>query len=269
MPPHPSHRKSRSTSRQWGRYQFIFLFASITLTLAFIYTSSAISFATPSSNLIPEIPPPDLTNPTAVEWVSSHVIFFLHVPKTAGTTFSYLLHYLVQPYVAVFHPGDDRLLQHPSLRLDLTFHARPKMETLSHPSNRKQFAQHYVDTFSMQGHVDVLIADAFAYGNRSLEFITMVRDPIQRALSHYCYILDPHQVPPNQPPTVQYMVEQTRNIYPTWVDYVLSTNDSMSAKSFVNYMQMAVKDGYDNWHTRAFAGCLHTPVRLRENNPTW
>ena len=199
----------------------------------------------------PPVPNPEY--PASQSWVASHVVFFLHVPKTAGQSFITLLRFVARPYELTYRKRHSP--QAP--RLDLTFMQRKAIVDVCRPEERRHFSPAYARQMVHLGHADVLIREAFRHGGRQTEFVTMARDPVERVLSHYCYIV---QNASDRADRAVQKLSQHRVVFPTWVAYVNRSKDVWSAASFRQFVLGQQKDGVDNWHVRAMAGCLHTAV---------
>ena len=110
--------------------------------------------------------------PASVAWVSwadSHVVFF-HIPKTGGTTLEYLL---VKNY-----------------RVDSLQHINaPELD-----ANPYRACRNGKLVRVLMGHYE--LNDVFyQWFNRRVAHITMLREPVRRALSYYDYIQTSHQHP--------------------------------------------------------------------------
>ena len=199
----------------------------------------------------PPVPNPEY--PESQSWVASHVLFFLHVPKTAGQSFITLLRFVARPYELTYRKRHSPVAP----RLDLTFMQRKAIVDVCRPEERRHFSPAYARQMVHLGHADVLIREAFRHGGRQTEFVTMARDPVERVISHYCYIV---QNASDRADRAVQKLNQHRVVFPTWVGYVNRSKDVWSAASFRQYVLGQQKDGLDNWHVRAMAGCLHTAV---------
>ena len=181
------------------------------------------------------------------------MLFFLHVPKTAGQSFTALLRSLTAPYQSLLAPTGQLVPP----RLDLAFMARSHTLQLVSPSARSQFSDTFARYLLAVGHCDVMIAAAFQHRQRELEFVTLLRQPEQRLLSLYCYIVAQH----SSAVGAQTLQRQSpASSFPSWVAYAQSNGDVLSTASFRQFVRLQARDELDNWHTRAYAGCLHTPV---------
>lgn len=181
------------------------------------------------------------------DFIASHTLFFLHVPKTAGQSFTQTLRWVLQPYT---DKKVARALVQP--RLDLSFMARDEIIQVARPQSLHVFKAMYTRHFLQLGHVDTQIESAFASANHTVMFVTLLRRPIDRSLSHYCYCLK------NATAHV--------TIYPTWLNGS-KTSLEMGWPSFRSFVCGGKQDGLDNWTTRALSGCLHTAVA--DTSPQW
>ena len=290
-----SPRLRHSDGRQsWGtvafrllRSAFPYLLLTITgglvaVSLSFAYSSSLSSHPSrspisplPSAPLPPDHPPPSLAlirrppfpfpNSTgaAASWAASHVLFFVHIPKTAGQSFSSVLAYAARPYSATTG-RDGPLKTDRSPRMDLTFMQTREMVAAVKPAGRQHFlAVHGRQLFHV-GHADTLVERVFAEGGKDTEFVTLLRRPVDRVLSHYCYIV---RSSVNGRGDSLVALNPHAKLYPTWTAHVRETREPVSRASFQRFVEGQHTDGLDNWHTRAYAGCLHTAVVKADEQP--
>ena len=235
-------------------------------------------------------PPSELIGTEAAgDYVAAHILFFLHVPKTAGQSFTTALNAAADPYrpvLAARLPLDSKLgkgRQRKALgrRLDLTFMQRAELFDMLKDEKHDYFLNLYTSRVLVFGHTDTLIAQMFENDGRQVEFITLLRSPEERVLSHYCYMQTTWQ-------------ESKRHglVYPSWFRFLQAKSPeavaalpplpplpgvnaptpvelpvplsypaaAMSPASFVYYYRSTPMDRIDNWHTRAYSGCLHTPL---------
>lgn len=126
--------------------------------------------------------------------------FFVHVPKTAGTSMSSELNALRPPYanIGVDYDRDD--IPH-DLALRQTvgrFAAGPIAESRS-----------------ASGHVPAELLGEITAARADTRFFTLLRDPVRRVVSDYTY-----QTTPEHPP-----FEAFRRRFPTIEDYVLTPSE--------------------------------------------
>ena len=244
--------------------------AALALSLINSTTPSPSSLALIRRPPSPFLPSSDGPSPAST-WVSSHIVFFLHVPKTAGQSFTALLLFAYRPY-QVLTGREGPKEGHP--RMDLTFMKRSVLLGVVAPSARAQFTEQFENETVQVGHADVLIERAFRAGGRATEFITLLRDPIDRVLSHYCYITRNVNAGEALSKSVRSLREQS-GIFPTWLSFVeeeMLEKDGNAMRSLVPFQRFVegqVVDGWDNWHTRAYAGCLHTAVVDEGDQPSF
>ena len=237
--------------------------------------------------------PPSHTigTPEAVNWVVDHLIFFLHIPKTAGQSFTTALSVAADPYRPILA---DKLAEADAKlgnkvrprkavgrRLDLTFMQRAELFEMLKEEKHDYFLNLYTQRVLVFGHTDVLIKQQFEADGRQVEFVTLLRSPEERVLSHFCYMQ-----------TTWNEAKRHALVYPAWFKYLNAKTEEafnalppfpplpgiddadavklptpsayppppMSPTSFVAYYRSTPQDRIDNWHTRAYAGCLHTPL---------
>jgi len=110
----------------------------------------------------------EMTSPPAVPQRTKPLLFFVHIPKTAGTTLGGIL---------VQHYGRDRVFAcHP----DRSIVGYTAEDFLSFPAEKRNKFQ------LVRGH--------FGYGlhedyQEPYKYITILRDPVDRVISHYYYVL--------------------------------------------------------------------------------
>ena len=224
----------------------------------------------------------------------STLLFFLHVPKTAGQSFTTALSLAADPYrpilsdhIALLESQSNSRKLKPRAhkatgrRLDLTFMQRAELFDMLKEDKHEYFMNLYTNRVLVFGHTDVLIAQQFMADGRQVEFITLLRSPEERVLSHFCYMQ-----------TVWQEAKRHALVYPSWFVFLgaktaeevaalpplppLPGVDNepalplpvphaypappMSPASFVYYYRSTPMDRIDNWHTRAYSGCLHTPL---------
>ena len=194
-------------------------------------------------------------------WVATHVFFFLHIPKTAGQSFINVITYAARPYDALRVKTGKKREKSRAPRLDLTFMQRSKTVDALTPAQRPHFISAYVPQLVHVGHTDVLVEAAFRDGGKSTEYLTMLRQPVDRVISHFCYITK--NASNTRPDSIRHLQHHSK-IYPTWMAYVNRTLAPVSLESFQEFVIGQQRDGLDNWHTRAYAGCLHTVVVAEE-----
>ena len=230
------------------------LFLPLTLTIPSPYTTlTPLPIRTP--------PPPTQSSPDTQAWLTSHVLYFLHVPKTAGQTFVTLLRYVTRPYELAYRRRAAPLAP----RLDLTFMRREHIIHTLTPPQRAHFTALYSRQLTHLGHSDALIARAFTDARRATDFLTLLRHPVDRVFSHFCYAAK--NASHNDPLGAARALQVHRATWPTWTRYVNRTLDAWSAASFKEFVRGQGVDGFDNWHTRAYAGCLHTVVVAEAEQP--
>ena len=240
-------------------------------------------------------PPSELAGTEAgIDFITSHILFFLHIPKTAGQSFTTALTIATEPYrpilnarlIAAGNLSASSKMNRPrkggGRRLDLAFMQREETYNLLKPDRHAAFLSLFTNRALVFGHTDVLIARQFESDGRHVEFITMLRSPEERVLSHYCYML-----------TTWQEAKRHRLVYPSWFAFLAAkAPDAIEAlpplptppdaidsppalhfpnvssypvhqqspASFVYYYRSTPLDRIDNWHTRAYSGCLHTPM---------
>ena len=238
-------------------------------------------------------PPTELLGtPAAINYIAATALFFLHVPKTAGQSFTTALSLASEPYRPILASryaqldeptkgGRPRVRKGSGRRLDLTFMQRPELFDMLKEEKHERFRSLYSSRVLVFGHVDVHIAQQFQQDGRQVDFITLLRSPEERVLSHFCYMQTTWQ-------------ESKRHalVYPSWFNFLgaksadavahlpplpplpadefpspfplpvpaLYPAAPMSNASFVYYYRSTPMDRIDNWHTRAYAGCLHIPT---------
>lgn len=142
------------------------------------------------------------TNPEAL-W------FFVHVPKTAGTSMSSELDRLRSPYVNVSVDYE---------RSDVS-HDVAVRQALA------QFAATEIGgARSASGHVPVAMLDEVVGQRPGLKLFTLLRDPVARVVSDYTY-----QTTPAHPP-----FEAFKKRFPSIEDYVLAPSEQNKTFSFLS-----------------------------------
>ena len=213
--------------------------------------------------IIRRIPAPDGSVPETMEWVRRHALFFLHVPKTAGQSFTRLIRILAKPYQNL--TGKSRGASPP--RLDLTFMQRQTVVNLVLPDRRPSFTNMFGKEMSAVGHADILIAEAYEHSGRTVEFITILRNPVERVYSHFCYVLRNSKSIRNERRGLL-ALNRHSNVFPSWISFLNNSQaDVLSTESLRHFFLGNAADRFDNWHTRAYAGCLHTVVRAAGKQP--
>jgi hypothetical protein len=175
------------------------LIAALLLTISVLLVVIQSPAATPLA--IRYAPPTDLPSNQVLSWAESHVFFFLHVPKTAGQAFATTLRNAVAPYQLLRNRS-----QKSSPRFDLTFMRTKRAVALGAPANHTSFERSYGQSSLVVGHTDVHVRELFRSSGRQVELLTMVRDPVERVYSHYCYIFSL----PN--------VNMHHETFPSWIE---------------------------------------------------
>ena len=207
--------------------------------------------------LVRRIPTADIAN---LAWIRSHALFFLHVPKTAGQSFTEQLHALCQPYQRLFSSNSEPDSAPPP-RLDLTFMQASPILALAHPANRAEFHRVYGQHVCAAGHADIHVAAAYRQGgNRTVEFVSMLRHPVERVYSHFCDIV--RGVVQGHERLALHDLAIHAPVFPTWFAYINNTEDLVSPHSFQLFLETSVEHRADNWHARAYSGCLSTSALL-------
>jgi len=111
-------------------------------------------------------------------------IIYIHVPKCGGSSFGAALrlrHFMSQAVINL-HPGDPALPAEPRLLADYA-RRRAQLHKLVHQRTRM-----------ISGHVqyDPELHDGAA---RDYRFVTLLRDPVARFVSHYSYLQRRHPTP--------------------------------------------------------------------------
>lgn len=165
-------------------------------------------------------PPTELIGTRAAsDYVVGHILFFLHVPKTAGQSFTSALNVAADPYRPILaarlctldtsQPAKKRKRKSIGRRLDLTFMQRAELFEMLKPEKHEYFMNLYTNRVLVFGHTDTLIAQQFEADGRQVEFITLLRSPEERVLLHYCYMQTTWQ-------------ESKRHalVYPSWFNFL-------------------------------------------------
>ena len=172
-------------------------------SFGFLFTSSdgvAVSEDDMSVDVLTPIrryPPTELMGtPAAKDFVINNLLFFLHVPKTAGQSFTTALSVASDPYRAIVATRASTLetkrgkrsAKTVGRRLDLTFMQRAELFEMLKDEKHEYFLNLYTNRVLVFGHTDTLIAQQFEADGRHVQFITLLRSPEERVLSHYCYM---------------------------------------------------------------------------------
>jgi hypothetical protein len=145
------------------------------------------------------------TNPEAL-W------FFLHIPKTAGTSMSSELDRLRSPYVNVSVDYE---------RSDVSHDVAVRQAVA-------QFATTQIGSArSASGHVPLAMLDEVVGQRPGLKLFTLLRDPVARVVSDYTY-----QTTPAHPP-----FEAFKKRFPSIEDYVLAASEQNKMVSFLSGAQ--------------------------------
>lgn len=135
--------------------------------------------------------------------------FFLHIPKTAGTSMSSELDRLRAPYVNISVDYE---------RSDVTHDVALKQAVA-------QFATTQIaNARSASGHVPLAVLDEVVGPRPGMKLFTVLRDPVARVVSDYTY-----QTTPAHPP-----FEAFKKRYPSIEDYVLAPTEQNKMFSFLS-----------------------------------
>ena len=142
------------------------------------------------------------TNPEAL-W------FFLHIPKTAGTSMSSELDRLRPPYVNISVDYE---------RSDVSHDVAVKQAVA-------QFAATQIGSArAASGHIPLTVLDEVVGQRPGLKLFTLLRDPVARVVSDYTY-----QTTPAHPP-----FEAFKKRFPSIEDYVLAPTEQNKMVSFLS-----------------------------------
>lgn len=143
-----------------------------------------------------------VSNPEAI-W------FFVHVPKTAGTSMSSELDRLRPPYVNISVDYE---------RNDVSHDVAVRQAVA-------QFGATQIGaTRSASGHVPLAVLDDVLGPRPGMRLFTLLRDPVARVISDYTY-----QTTPAHPP-----FEAFKKRFPTIEDYVLAPTEQNKMTSFLS-----------------------------------
>jgi hypothetical protein len=122
--------------------------------------------------------------------------FFVHIPKTAGSSFRSELASLLSPNYNVHIEGDRRPVSYSQKIIDATkrFNERLKRQPC-------RFASGHIPVSTLAKHVQ---------GWQDLKLLTMLRDPVQRVISDYRY-----QTTPEHPSHLEFLER-----FPSFGSYV-------------------------------------------------
>lgn len=135
--------------------------------------------------------------------------FFVHVPKTAGTSMSSELDRLRAPYTNISVDYE---------RNDLSHDVAVKQATAQFAATQIGAAR------SASGHVPVTVLDEVIGPRPGMRLFTLLRDPVARVVSDYTY-----QTTPAHPP-----FEAFKKRFPTIEDYVLAPTEQNKMFSFLS-----------------------------------
>ena len=135
--------------------------------------------------------------------------FFVHVPKTAGTSMSSELDRLRPPYTNISVDYE---------RNDLSHDVAVKQALTQFNATQIGAAR------SASGHVPVTLLDEVIGPRPGLRLFTLLRDPVARVVSDYTY-----QTTPAHPP-----FEAFKKRFPTIEDYVLAPTEQNKMFSFLS-----------------------------------
>ena len=110
------------------------------------------------------------------ETADSSLVAFVHIPKTGGTTLNSILAHQYSP--VEFHEVMMRGMSLIATRLSLS---KPII-SLSKISRLKRAVKHQRNLRVIHGHFDLSLDKVLPANTR---FFTMLRDPVERAISHY------------------------------------------------------------------------------------
>lgn len=135
--------------------------------------------------------------------------FFLHIPKTAGTSMSSELDRLRPPYTNISVDYE---------RSDLSHDVAVKQAVAQFATTQIGAAR------SASGHVPLAVLDEVVGQRPGLRLFTLLRDPVARVVSDYTY-----QTTPAHPP-----FEAFKKRYPSIEDYVLAPTEQNKMMSFLS-----------------------------------
>ena len=135
--------------------------------------------------------------------------FFLHIPKTAGTSMSSELDRLRPPYVNISVDYE---------RNDLSHDVAVKQAVAQFNATQIATAR------AASGHVPVATLDEVIGPRPGMRLFTLLRDPVARVVSDYTY-----QTTPAHPP-----FEAFKKRYPSIEDYVLAPTEQNKMLSFLS-----------------------------------
>ncbi len=122
--------------------------------------------------------------------------FFVHIPKTAGSSFRNEMASILSSEYNIHVDGDDRAVPHTTKLLDALARFR-----LANASTPYRFAS---------GHVSVRQFSGILSGQDQVRFLTFLREPVTRVVSEFRYQRTPTH------PDHKFFIEQ----YPTLEDYI-------------------------------------------------
>jgi hypothetical protein len=135
--------------------------------------------------------------------------FFVHVPKTAGTSMSSELDRLRSPYVNISVDYE---------RNDVSHDVAVRQAVVQFAATQIGGAR------SASGHVPLGLLDEVVGQRPGLKLFTLLRDPVARVVSDYTY-----QTTPAHPP-----FEAFKKRYPSIEDYVLAPSEQNKTVSFLS-----------------------------------
>lgn len=168
---------------------------------------------------------------------------FLHVPKTAGSSFRAELAYALQPQVNVFVDHYDRSVP-VSQQMNEVFE---RFVGEAGPKGLRFASGHFNNT-----HILFALPRLQACDPR---FITVLRDPVERVISDYCY-----QRTPAHPP-----YESFKQKFPTFRDYYLHSKNGLCRYLAPDRTKVSAQSAIDFlMQTYSFVGAVELyPMTVR------